>query len=284
MSIERNKIQELLESFEAHVALTDEGVETWFARDLQHLLGYADWRNFQSVILKGEEACLGAGHDPKNHFVDITKMVELGSGSQREIEDIMLTRMACYLIAQNGDPKKQVIAFAQSYFASQTRKAELIQQRLEEYERLSARSKLKASEAELSRTIFQQTGRNDGFAKIRSKGDQALFGRNTIEMKLTWKVPDNRPLADFAPTIILKAKDFATEITIHNAKENDMKLETEISNEHITNNDAVRKTLLSRGIRPEALPPAEDIHKVERRLQSETKKSLTNPDQIDKQL
>ncbi len=274
-------VQELTDNFEAHAQQTEGGVEFWLARDLQHLLGYSEWRNFNLVITKAKIACEVSGHTPVDHFVDVNKMVDLGSGSQREVDDLMLTRYACYLIAQNGDSKKQEIAFAQTYFAVQTRKAELIEQRLLEAERVSARKKLTATEKELSDVIYEQTGGNQNFAVIRSKGDQALFGKTTQAMKAQWKVPDNRPLADFAPTIVLKAKDFATEITIFNARQHQMKTESAISSEHVTNNEAVRKTLLERGIRPEKLPAAEDVKKVERRIASEDKKSLKNPDALD---
>ena len=274
-------IHTLTGTFEAHAQQTENGVEFWLARDLQHLLGYTEWRNFTVAISKAKTACEMSNHAISDHFVDVNKMVDLGSGSQREVDDIMLTRYACYLIAQNGDPRKQEIAFAQTYFAIQTRKAELIEQRLFEAERVSARRKLTATEKELSDVIYEQTGGNQNFGLIRSKGDQAMFGKSTHAMKSQWKVPDNRPLADFAPTIILKAKDFATEITIFNARQQQLKTEGDISNEHFTNNAAVRKTLLERGIRPENLPAAEDVKKVERRIATEEKKSLKNPDSLD---
>ena len=271
------QIQNLTATFEGHAQQTANGVEYWLARDLQFLLGYTKWENFLNVMVKAKTACEMSGQRVADHFVDINKMVSLGSGSQREIDDIMLTRYACYLVAQNGDPAKQEIAFAQTYFALQTRIAELIEQRMLEAERVSARKKLSDTEKELSQVIFEQTGGNENFALIRSKGDQALFGKSTQSMKAQWRVPDSRPLADFAPTIILKAKDFATEITIHNARANNMRTEPQISSEHVTNNQAVRKTLLNRGIRPESLPPAEDVKKVERRLGTEGKKALKNP-------
>lgn len=267
-------------TFESHAQETEGGVEFWLARDLQHLLGYTKWDNFLNVISKAKTACEVSGHEILDHFADVSKMVDIGSGSTREIEDMMLTRYACYLIAQNGDPKKEQIAFAQTYFALQTRKAELIEQRLLEAERVSARQKLTATEKELSSVIYQQTGGNKNFGIIRSKGDHALFGKSTQAMKSHWKVPDKRPLADFAPTIILKAKDFATEITIHNAREHQLDTERQISAEHVTNNQAVRKTLLQRGIRPEQLRAAEDVKKVERRLATEEKKALKNPNAL----
>ncbi len=274
-------VHSLTDNFEAHAQETEGGVEFWLARDLQYLLGYTKWDNFLNVVSRAKTACEVSDHDISDHFAGVGKMVDLGSGSQREVDDVMLTRYACYLIAQNGDPRKPEIAFAQTYFAVQTRRAELIEQRLLEAERVSARKKLTQTEKELSQVIYEQTGGNKNFGLIRSKGDKALFGKTTQAMKSRWKVPASRPLADFAPTIILKAKDFATEITIFNAQEQQMDSAAAISNEHITNNEAVRKTLLERGIRPETLPAEEDVKKVERRLTSEQKKTLKNPDGLD---
>lgn len=275
-------VHSLTSNFEACAQRSEIGVEFWLARDIQHLLGYSEWRNFVTVINKGKTACEVSGHTVADHFVDVNKMVDLGSGSQRDIDDLMLTRYACYLIAQNGDSRKQEIAFAQTYFAVQTRKAELIEQRLLDAERVSARKKLSATEHELSEVIFEQVGgSNQDFAVIRSKGDHALFGKSTQAMKSQWKVPDGRPLADFAPTIILKAKDFAAEITIFNARQHQMNTESVVSKEHVANNAAVRGTLLERGIRPESLSPVEDVKKVERRLVSEDKKALQKPDALD---
>jgi DNA-damage-inducible protein D len=268
LSVRSNQdLYTLTETFEAHAQQTESGVEYWLARDIQHLLGYTEWRNFTAVISKAKTACEVSGHPISDHFVDVNKMVDLGSGSQREVDDIMLTRYACYLIAQNGDPRKEEIAFAQNYFAIQTRRAELIEQCLLESERVSARKKLTETEKELSQFIYEQTGGNQNFALIRSKGDNALFGKSTQ--------------AVFAPTIVLKAKDFATEITIFNTREHKLASEKAISREHITNNETVRKALLERGIRPESLPVAEDVKKVERRLAKEKKKSLKNPDALD---
>lgn len=279
--MKRELIQSLTQDFESYAQQTDSGVEFWLARDLQHLLGYTKWENFQTVISKAKTACEVSGHEIADHFPDVGKMVELGSGSQREIADIMLTRFACYLLAQNGDSSKEQIAFAQTYFAIQTRKAELIEQRLLEEERVQAREKLKQTEKELSNVIQELTGGGQNFALIRSKGDQALFGRSTQAMKKKWDVPDKKPLADFSPTIVLKAKDFATEITIHNANVHVMNTEQKISLEHVTNNQAVRDTLISRGIKPEELPPAEDVSKVSRRLTSATKKIGKKPDTLE---
>jgi len=276
--LEIQVIHSLTNDFEAFSHKTEEGIEFWLARDLQQLLGYTEWRNFHKVILKSKTACELSEQPIINHFVDINKMVQIGSGATKEIDDIMLTRYACYLIAQNGDSSKEQIAFAQTYFAVQTRKAELIEQKILEYERVEAREKLKQTEKELSAVIYEQTGSDKNFGLIRSKGDNALFGRTTQQMKDRWGIKQNKPLADHMPTILLKAKDFATEITIFNAKENQMSTEKEISNEHFTNNKAVRETLVSRGIKPENLSPEEDVKKVERKLKAEKKKVLKNSD------
>lgn len=265
-------IHSLTNNFESFAHKTEEGIEFWLARDMQQLLGYSKWDNFKNVIFKARTACELSGQETEDHFADIGKMVQIGSGATKEIDDIMLTRYACYLIAQNGDSGKKEIAFAQTYFAIQTRKAELIEQKILEYERVQARQKLKGTEKELSQVIYEQTGGNQNFGLIRSKGDYALFNKSTQQMKEKWDIKNNKPLADFMPTILLKAKDFATEITIFNAKENTMQSEGEISSEHITNNKAVRKTLVSRGITPENLSPEEDVKKVERKLISDEKK------------
>ncbi|RLD59804.1 MAG: DNA damage-inducible protein D [Bacteroidetes bacterium] len=275
-------IHTLTNNFEGFASLTEEGVEFWLARDLQHLLGYGKWDNFKNVISKAKTACELSKEEIADHFADVGKMVDIGSGATKEIDDIMLTRYACYLIAQNGDPRKQEIAFAQTYFAVQTRKAELIEQKILEYERVQARGKLAQTEKELSKIIFEQTGGNKNFAIIRSKGDQALFNRTTAQMKSQWDIKQNKPLADFMPTILLKAKDFATEITIFNAKDKNMKREQQISAEHITNNKTVRNTLIQRGITPEKLPPEEDVKKIERKLKSDEKKSLKNKPKFNK--
>ena len=268
-------ISELFKKFE-DACYDYEDVECWSARELQNILGYSQWRNFKNVIEKAEKSCDQAGEDTKNHFAEFSKMVEIGSGAQKPVEDIALTRYACYLIAQNGDATtKSEIAFAQTYFAVQTRKQEIIEKRLLDVARVTAREKLSQSEKKLSGIIFERGVDNKSFAIIRSKGDQALFGgRTTNDMKRILQVPANRPLADFLPTLTIKAKDFATELTSHNVVDKDLKGDNQITKEHIENNLAVRKMLHDRGVKPEQLPPAEDVKKVERRLESEEKKIL----------
>lgn len=272
--MDKDVVVRLHSSFESLVQNDPEtGTEFWCARDLQMLLGYARWENFLKVILKAKTACTNSGHAPEDHFLDVTKMVPVGSGAKRGIDDIALTRYACYLVAQNGDPSKEPIAFAQTYFAVQTRKQETIELRLAEAERVSARKKLTQSEKELSGIIFDRLRDNESFARIRSKGDTALFGgRTTQDMKARLAVPKGRPLADFLPTITIKAKDFANEITNFNIKQNALGRESSITQEHVKNNQDVRSLLVERGIVPEQLPAAEDVKKVERRLQSEQKK------------
>ena len=272
-------VKQLYSAFE-NAAHTKEGVEFWYARDLQSLLGYSQWRNFEQVIEKAKTACKNIGQEVADHFADISKMVELGSGSEREIADVALTRYACYLIAQNGDPSKDPIAFAQTYFAVQTRKAELIEQRLADVDRLVARVKLTRSEKTLSGIIYERLEDDKCFARIRSKGDAALFGGlSTADMKARLGVPTGRPLADFLPTITVKAKDFANEITSFGIKRDDLRSEDSITSEHVKNNRDVRKLLADRNIRPESLPPAEDVRKLERRVKAEQRKlpSTTKP-------
>ena len=265
-------IKSLTNNFE-NFAHNYDGVEFWFARDLQKLLGYAQWRNFMLVIEKAKTTCKNAKQEISDHFADVSKTIQMPKNATKQINDVMLTRYACYLIAQNGDPRKEQVAFAMNYFAVQTRKYEIIEKRIREIERLQARKKLTDTEKQLSGSIYEKTGSDRSFGYIRSKGDQALFGgKTTKQMKAKLKMSDKRPLADFLPTITIKAKDFAAEITIHNTQEKDLNTENQISNEHITNNKGVRKLLLERGIIPERLPAEEDIKKLERRLKSETKK------------
>lgn len=248
------------------------GIEFWYARELQAVLGYTEWRNFTNVIDKAKEACKTTTHALSNHFVDVNKMVNIGSGTVREIDDIKLTRYACYLIAQNGDPRKDEIAFAQSYFALQTRKQEFIEDRINLLRRFEARQRLSSSESLLSKNIYERGVDDSGFGRIRSAGDAALFGKSTAAMKAQLAIKPNRPLADFLPTLTIAAKNLATEITNHNTEEKDLYGEEAITSEHISNNKAVRGMLADRGIKPEELPPAEDIKKLERRVKSEEKK------------
>lgn len=280
--MKKEQIQLLFEQFEqARYMFND--LECWSARDLQQILGYSDWRNFLKAVDKAKEACNNSGESISDHFVEANKMIILGKGGERKVEDVGLTRYACYLVAQNGDSSKNEVAFAQTYFAVQTRKQEIIEKRLLDLERVSAREKLSKSEKKLSGIIYERGVDDKGFALIRSQGDKALFGGfTTNDMKQKLLIPLNRPLADFLPTLTIKAKDFATELTSHNVVEKDLNGQDNISVEHVENNLAVRKMLHERGVQPEKLPPAEDVAKIKRKLQQEEKRALKGVKQLAK--
>lgn len=267
--MEKELISKLLKNFEEHMQKEGE-LEYWFARELQILLGYNNWQNFETTIEKAKIACKKGNQEISDHFNDVIKMVDVANRAKREMQDIKLTRYACYLIAQNGDPRKEEIAFAMNYFAIQTRKQELMEERMKQWERVQVREKLTHSEKEFAGVAFERGVDNQGFARIRSKGDAALFGGyNTSDMKLRLDVPAKRPLADFLPTVTIKAKDFANEITTHNLKKDrELQGEPTITNEHVKNNSNVREVLLKSGIYPESLPKEEDVKRVGKKLKS----------------
>jgi DNA-damage-inducible protein D len=267
------EIKNLLQKFELITSVI-EGVECWSARELQTLLGYNKWENFLKVIEKAKLSCENAGEKIVYHFPDVRKTINMPKGAKKQIDDIALTRYACYIIAQNGDSRKAAIGFAQTYFAVQTRRAENIEERLLDYERVKAREKLSQTEKQLSGILFERGVNEKGFAIIRSKGDQALFKMNTQTLKRKLDIPDNRPIADFLPTISIKSKDLAAEMTSLNVQIKDLKNCQPIEHEHIENNSAVREMLLTRGIKPENLPASEDVKKVQRKLLNAEKKAL----------
>ena len=272
--MDKKTIITMKQTFDDIMHTTDDGsVEFWYARELMECLGYATWRRFKEAVERAKESCEGAGIEVSDHFAGVGKMIDLPKGARREVDDIMLTRYACYLIAQNGDPRKEEIAFAQSYFAVQTRKQELIEERIAYIERTEARGKLRESEKRLSQNIYERGVDDAGFGRIRSRGDHALFGgKSTQDMKKKLGVSDKRPLADFLPTLTIAAKNLATEMTNYNVEEKDLQGENAITSEHVQNNQSVRDMLGSRGIKPEELPPSEDIKKLERRVKSQEKK------------
>lgn len=274
--IDRNTIRQIKTQFDQVIHYEESAkIEFWYARELMPLLGYDRWENFDKAILRAVESCKASGVTVSDHFREVTKMIQTGKGARRSVKDYMLTRYACYLIAQNGDPKKQEIAFAQSYFAVQTRKQEVIEERIAYIERTEARGRLKESEKRLSQNIYERGVDDAGFGRIRSKGDRALFGGYTTqEMKSRLGIRDNRPLADFLPTLTIAAKNLATEMTNYNVEEKDLQGEYAITGEHVQNNQTVREMLGRRGIKPEELPPSEDIKKLERRVKSQDKRLL----------
>lgn len=270
--MDKKRIEQIKSKFDLVLHTEENSIEFWYARDLMPLLGYERWENFEKAIIRAIESCETSNIAISDHFREVTKMIIAGKGAQRSVKDYMLTRYACYLIAQNGDPKKEEIAFAQSYFAVQTRKQELIEERISLIERTEARGRLRESEKRLSQNIYERGVDDAGFGRIRSKGDQALFGGNTTQdMKNKLGVKDTRPLADFLPTLTIAAKNLATEMTNYNVEEKDLQGESSITTEHIQNNKSVRDMLGQRGIKPENLPPSEDIKKLERRVKSQEK-------------
>lgn len=272
--MDQQNIQVLQMQFDALAqSVPDENIEFWFARDLQELLGYARWENFLTAIQRAIDSCKSTGYSADDHFRGVTKMVKLGSGAERPIDDFMLTRYACYLVAMNGDPRKEAIAFAQSYFATQTRKQEIIEERMKLQARLDARDRLRESEKTLSTNIYERGVDDAGFGRIRSRGDTALFGGHTTQMmKNKYGIASTRPLADFMPTLTIAAKNLATEMTNHNVRQENLQGESAITDEHVQNNLSVRGMLGQRGIQPEKLPAEEDIKKLERRVKSDAKK------------
>ncbi|MCI8601070.1 MAG: DNA damage-inducible protein D [Oscillospiraceae bacterium] len=278
--MDKELLTQMKMTFDQIAHKTSSGLEYWCARELQQILGYKRWENFFEVLTRAQKACLNSGGNIEDHFRETTKLTKIGSASVRKISDFFLTRYACYLIAQNGDASKTEIAFAQTYFALQTRKLEILEERLEDLHRMQIRSQLREAEKRLSQNIYERGVDDTGFARIRSKGDKALFGSSTADMKVRYKIKQARPLADFLPPITLAAKNLATEMTNLHVETDDLRGELFITREHVQNNTSIRDMLLKRGIIPEELPPAEDIKKVERRAESDIKKLSSSAEKL----
>jgi DNA-damage-inducible protein D len=271
--VDKTTVRKLTNQFDglSHT-IPGEGIEFWFARELQEALGYIKWERFKEAVQRAITSCETTGYAPDDHFRGVMKKIKLGSGAERAVDDVMLTRYACYLIAQNGDPRKEAVAFAQSYFAIQTRKQELIEDRMRLLARLDARERLRESEKALSRNSYERGVDDAGFGRIRSKGDAALFGGHTTQMmKDRYGIMKSRPLADFLPTLAIAAKNLATEMTNHIVQQEDLQGEQAITREHVQNNESVRDMLGERGIKPEELPPEKDVKKLERRVKADEK-------------
>ncbi len=266
--MENTQLKTLYKTFDG--ARRENGVEYWYARDLYPLLGYLRWENFETAIQRAKGACENSKGSVADHFRDVTKLIIVGKNTKQEIADIKLTRYACYLITLNGDPRKPEIAFAQAYFATQTRKMELIEQRMAEFERLSAREKLSMTEKAFAALAFGRGVDGRGISEIRSFGDKALFGgKTTDDMKKRLGAKKNTPLADILPEVTISAKEFATAITNENTRRKDLQGKGSILNEHVNNNRNVRGVLIKSNIYPESLPPAEDIKKMTARHKKE---------------
>ena len=275
--MEQNIIEIVQKSFE-EIKITDETwFEFWSARDLMKWLWYKKWQTFEKVIEKAEVACNNSLIESKNHFTDASKMVWLGSWSNRNIKDYFLTRYACYLIAQNWDSRKIEISLAQTYFASQTRKLELAEQEIENNKRLEARKKLAKSEKQIEDTIYSRWIKLPvEFATFKNKKIEALYNISIKQLKAKRWIPENRALADFDSEVELKAKDFIYAMTDHNIKEKNIIWKQNLNEELVSNAKETRNTMLKRWIVPEELRAQEDLKLIEKRRIQEVRKLENN--------